>query len=258
MQVELAMEDKGLQTSPRDDDIKPNNQQSFVYDIVENVAGNIVSDIVQRLPIKIEAQTQETATEIIPTTEQGSQTLPIEGLETISHVEESSDPYEIHIRTSFVIPEKANERPMDSSVQQKSRPIVMEIQKSFVIDDTKPGFVHELETQDNTKKSKLKRKKHKKTNLVDSGSTVEPKKIDDEQGFHVEKFGEKSTQPTYATIQITKTTVYETSNLISNESHPNIPCLIFEDAMAEDNADVSLTPGNEKKNLSQYLRNNKN
>lgn len=142
MQFELSVQDKSLQTSPRDEYLKPQEDISTV-EIVPHVAENLVHDIVQGIPISIPTESQGTITEIVKTTEGITQTTPRNEVPNVeaSPSDESLEPYEIHIQTSFLIPDATTL----STAENQSSPVVLEIQKSFVIDETQPGMVREIE-----------------------------------------------------------------------------------------------------------------
>lgn len=233
MQIEIPVEDKGLQTSPREEVLAYNIPPS-ANDVVPKIASDILSEIVQSLPVKIETQTKETITEVVSTTQRGSQTTPRNETPEIIQDEESPVPVEIHIQTSFVIPEGVDPS-IDASTQQKSN--VLEIQKSFVFDESTQDFIEE-----NDNKPKSKRKKHKKKTTAASGNSKQPdKKVDikeevpcsNEQNLNEPE--SQSLQPTYATIQITKTTVYETSNIIGKECLQDNSGISIEEITTEDN-----------------------
>lgn len=236
MQAEISLEDKSLQTSPRKD-FQIEEQKVLAIDFVPKVANDLVSSIVANLPIKIDTNTQETTTEPIKTVEQVSQTTPRNESEDVS-----SEPYEIHIQTSFVVQEDANIS-IDTP-QHQSKPFVMEIQKTFVIDDTQPNLVRELESTSHEKAKKTKSKKKKSKSKKNESEKVE-QPID--TAAIEEKSKEDSTSSTFATLKITKTTVYETSNLISKERRPHGPSsVIIEEVHAGDSLDIPISPGNGK------------
>lgn len=232
MQVDITLEDKSLQTSPRQD-LQAENHNILATDVVPKVASDLMSNIVTNLPIKIDTETQETTTETIKTAEQVSQTSPRNEYENVN-----TEPYEIHIQTSFVIPEDANISKDKSHIQNS--PFVTEIQKSFIIDEAQPSLVHELESTNDQKNKKKKSKKKKPTKSnPENGSEKLNKPIDES---NVEKSREEDTTPTFATLKITKTTVFETSNLISRERHPYDPLVTVEKEVISEG--ISKSPGN--------------
>lgn len=242
MQVELSMQDECLQTSPREDDKK--NDNVHADDVVPHVADKIVDDIVQTMPIEIPTATQKTITETVTTVDQVTQTTPrSEGPSNVqmSHSDET-EPYEINIETSFVIP--------DSKIVQEpsGTPTVFEIRKTYVIDESHPGNVREIEskTKENSKKSKSKKKK-KQTADKRPDSDVARTYIDpasqareSESSVQVEQPEQK---PAVATIKITKTTVYETSSMVGREARPHSSSVRIEEVMSDENADTPLSPG---------------
>lgn len=252
MQVELSMQDESLQTSPRDEDKKEPEQIVLADDVVPQVADKLVSDIVQTMPIKIPTETQNTITETVTTVEQVTQTTPrSEEPRDVSHTEET-EPYEINIETSFVIPEDAN-----LAVQEpKGTPVVLQIQKSYVIDESQPGNVREIESTTKEKKKKSKSKKKKKQS-VDKQPDSDDEPIDVKQAPQVDEEkpivqveqlqqqqpDQPDQKPTVVTINITKTTVYETSNLVGRESRPHSSSVRIEEVLSDDNADAPLSPG---------------
>lgn len=229
MQVELSVQDKSLQTSPREEDLE--KQNSPAMRIVPQVADNLVSDIVRDMPIYIRTEPQETATEATKTVEENTQTSP---RNEASEVETTVEPYEIHIQASFVVPEVAK---LSNISEDKDAPVVLEIQKSFVVDETQPGSVREIEsiTREKVKASKSKKRKETKQLPVQKDDTEEPERAVIKQDW---------THPTYATLQITKTTVSKTSNVIGKERRLRDPLVMTDETALEGIIDVPLSPGN--------------
>lgn len=251
MQVELSMKDESLQTSLREEDKKEPEEIVLAGDVVPHVADKLMTDIVQRMPIKVPTDTQNTITETVTTVEQVTQTTPrSESMEVAQSG--STEPYEINIETSFVIPDDAKAAPEPSGT-----PVVLEIQKTFVIDETQPGNVREVEstTKEKVKKSKSKKKKKRPAGYR-ADSDDEPMEIvppvaridEDKSVVQVESTQEQPEQadqkPTVVTINITKTTVYETSNLVGREAQPHNTSVRIEEVLSDDNVDAPLSPGN--------------
>lgn len=255
MQVELTMRDESLQTSPREDHQKEPEQIVLASDVIPQVADKLVSDIVNTMPIRIPTETQNTITETVTTVEQVTQTTPrSEEPRDVqaSHVEDT-EPYEINIQTSFVIPDDTK-----TATESSSTPVVLEIQKSYVIDETQPGNVREIEstTKEKVKKSKSKKKKKKQNTDKRPDSDDEPIEIKqipptevDKQIVQVEQQQQQhqpdqpEQKPTVVTINITKTTVYETSNLIGREARPHSSSVRIEEVLSDDNDEAPWTPG---------------
>lgn len=223
MQVELTTKDESLQTSPREEDNKLPEQHIETIDIVPQVADKLVTDIIETMPIKVPTDSQKTLTETVTTVEQVTQTTPRS--ETVQ-VSQPNEPYEINIETSFVIPDDAT-----AAQQISGAPVVLEIQKSYVIDDTQPGNVREIEStiKEKGKKSKSKKKKKNKdgkhADLDDDAAdnkqialAEEPKDIVVTAQTGQQPAGESSGKPTVVTINITKTTVFEKSNIVGREA----------------------------------------
>lgn len=58
-------------------------------------------------------------------------------------------------------------------------------------------------------------------------------------------------QKAFATLKITKTTVYETSNLIGKERRPHDSSVTIEELVSDDNAETPFTQGNGKYSRKQ-------
>lgn len=222
MQVEIVVHDKNVQTSPREED-KPKVEEIVAsVDIVQPVADKLVADIVQRMPVKVPTETQTTETETVTTVEQVTQTTP-RG-QQVTH--SAAEPYEINIETSIIIPGHVT-APMPAA----DTPATVEIQKTFVIDSTQPGNIREIEssTTDKAKKSKSKKKK---------------KKSDEQKPEPLELEQDQKSRPTQVTINLTKTTVYETSNVIGKDTRPSHSSSVrIEEVLSDDNEGEILTPG---------------
>lgn len=250
MQVDLSMKDESLQTSLLEEEKKEPEQIVIADDVVPHVADRLVTDIIQGMPIKVPTGTQNTITETVTTVEQVTQTTPrSESMEVAQS--ESAEPYEINIETSFVIPEDGKAAP-----EQSGTPVVLEIQKTYVIDETQPGNVREVEstTKEKVKKSKSKKKKKRPAGYrADSddelAETVQPvaRLEEDKSVVQVEHTqeqpGQADQKPTVVTINITKTTVYDTSNLIGREVRPHNSSVRIEEVLSDDNVDAPLSPG---------------
>lgn len=240
MQAEVVVKD--MQTSPRERNEKIQEEIISAIDVMHQVTENLVADIVQKMPFKIQTDTQETITEISETTDKNTQT------QIQSEQEQSQGgalPYEIHIQTTFVLPEES----MPKSTDQTDSMHVIEIEKSFVTDASNPDLVREIEptAKDKVKKSKSKSKSKKKKNTNLSSNQVksvdEPKLSDinssgkQDLSIHeipTDNLMEKEQKPTFVTLNITKTTVYETSNLISKERRPHGPSVAIEELLSEE------------------------
>lgn len=234
MQVEIDVHDKDVQTSPREED-KPKVEEIVTSaDVVPPVANQLITDIVQRMPIQIPTDTQQTATETVTTIEQVTQTTPRQDAPRVS--QSTAEPFEINIETSILIPG-------DATTTSVSKPDVtsatVEIQKTFVIDETQPGNLREIEssTTEKGKKSKSKKKKNRKH----SGGDTQ-----DEPSEPVELAVEQDKpKATKVTINLTKTTVYETSNVIGKEVRPSHSSSVrIEEVLSDDDKADPLAPGN--------------
>lgn len=236
MQVEIDVHDKNVQTSPREED-KPKVEEIVTsVDVVPPVADKLVTDIIQRMPIKIPTDTQETGTETVTTIEKVTQTTPRGDVSQVSH--STNEPYEINIETSIIIPGDVT-----TTTASDSKPDVttatVEIQKTFVIDETQPGNLREIEssTTETGRKSKSKKKKKKH-----SGGDKH-----DEPSVPVEPLAVEQDKPkaTKVTINLTKTTVYETSNVIGKDVRPSHSSSVrIEEVLSDDNEANPLAPGN--------------
>lgn len=260
MQVEVAVRDE--QTSPRSD---ANIQQESVdvQFVVPQVTDKLVSDVIQSIPIQIQTNDEQTTTEILQTSEIDTQT----SLENITTQPAFSEPIEIHIQTAFHIPE---------NVSVNDEPGVLEINKSFVIDDEvkKP------------QKSILKKKKMPKSKtaseqfieiesqqlpsdatLVQSTSIEEVQESPREEIIIATEPQDESEKPTLVTLNITKTTVYDTTNVVGaeqkvieeeiiskqNRSPGSVSSVTIEEILTptEEQFDVPVTPGADNINESQ-------
>lgn len=231
MQVEIDVLDKDVQTSPREED-KPKVEEIVTsIDVVPPVADQLVTDIVQRMPVKVPTDTQQTETETVTTIEQVTQTSPRADAPQVSH--STKEPYEINIETSIIIPS-------DVTTASVSKPDVtsatVEIQKTFVIDESQPGNVREIEssTTDKGKKSKSKKKKKRHSGGDKHDDSIEVKaSVEIEEQKPVEPLEQEKPKATKVTINVTKTTVYETSNVVG-----------IEEVLSDDNEANPLAPGN--------------
>lgn len=229
MQAEVSVKD--MQTSPREI-LKEELTTTTASDIVPQVADKMVLDIVQNMPFKVPTNTQETVTETTEFTEKITQTNPQS--ETTPHQEEM--PYEIHIQTSFVVPEELGH----SSANPTTSKQIIELTKSFVIGESEPDVVREIETTSKVKTKKSKNKKKKKSEDLPKPSTdIEESKVSKEtfateQHVPVEAVQEPEQKPTFVTLNITKTTVYETSNIIGKERVSLDPCLTIDESLPEE------------------------
>lgn len=246
MQAEVSVKD--VQTSPRKEDMNVQEETVSVVDVVPQVVEELVIDIVHKMPFKVITETQETITETNETRDKDTQTKTQN--ESIQHQGDAL-PYEIHIQTSFIIPEEIAQ----ISADQPSSKQVIEIEKSFIIDENQSGSVRETEStnEEKIKKSKSKKKKKNK-NLSEQSKEADLPKLS-EENFTVEedllahdkpsdRRKEPEQNPTIVTLNITKTTVYETSNLLSRERRPHGSSVNIEEVMSKQ------TPGK-----SFYLKN---
>lgn len=252
MQVEISVDDKNVQTSPRKED-QPKVQEIVTsIDVVPPVADKLVTDIVQRMPVKIPTDTQKTETEIVTTVEQVTQTTPRDGGPKVS--QPASEPYEINIEASIIIPGDVPATAASMSVPTDT-PAIIEIQKTYVIDETQPGNVREIEssTTEKGKKSKSKKKKRKHSgdekrqdsndepvDIIPSVHAIEEQK----PSAPVEQleFERDKQKPTRVTINLTKTTVYETFGKDVRPSHSS--SVRIEEVLSDDNDAEPLKPGN--------------
>lgn len=251
MQVEISLQEKSLQTSPRDEYSKPEEQNVLAADIVPNVAENLVQNIVCTMPISIATETQGTSTETVKTGEGITQTTPRDEVllkEGASSSNASAEPYEIHIQASFIIPD-------DATTHNTT-----EIQKSYVIDETQPGLVREIEStsEEKDKKSKSKsKKKKKKSKTTDSKeSPGQSSIVENVPCVDNENLTNKKNQPeqkTFATLKITKTTVYETSNLLGKVNRPHDSAISIEGIVSNENVEVPFSQGNRKKSKTNLM-----
>lgn len=231
MQVEIDVHDKDVQTSPREED-KPKVEEIVTsIDVVPPVTDQLVTDIIQRMPVKVPTDTQQTETETVTTIEQVTQTSPRADAPQVSHF--TKEPYEINIETSIIIPG-------DVTTASVSKPDVtsatVEIQKTFVIDESQPGNVREIEssTTDKGKKSKSKKKKKRHSGGDKHDDSIEVKaSVEIEEQKPVEPLEPEKPKATKVTINVTKTTVYETSNVVG-----------IEEVLSDDNEANPLAPGN--------------
>lgn len=237
MQVEIDVHDKNVQTSPREED-KPKVEEIVTSaDVVPPVAEQMVTDIIHRMPIKIPTETQKTETEKVATIEQVTQTSPRQDIAQVSRP--TAEPYEINIETSIIVPGDVTTatatvtKPSDTSA-------VVEIQKTFVIDDTQPGNVREIESSTTEKGKKPKSKKKKKRHSGGDDKHDEPVEIKasveiEQPSIPIESLELQQDKPkaTKVTINVTKTTVYDTTNVIG-----------IEEVLSDDNEAEPLAPGN--------------
>lgn len=250
MQVEISVHDKNVQTSPREED-KPKVEEIVTsIDVVPPVVDRLVTDIVQRMPVKIPTETQKTETETVTTIEQVTQTTPRRDAPQVTH--SKTEPYEINIETSIIIP--GDVKATTASVSKPSdASAILEIQKTFVIDETQPGNVREIESSTTEKGKKSKSKKKKKRH---SGGDIKRQDSNDEPIVEIDvhkssvpveslELEHDRQKPTKVTINVTKTTVYETSNVIGKELRPSHSSSVrIEEVLSDDNEADPLTPGN--------------
>lgn len=253
MQVEISVQDKNVQTSPREED-KPKVKEIVTsIDVAPPVADRLVTDIVQRMPVKIPTETQKTETETITTIEKVTQTTPRRDVEQVTH--STTEPYEINIETSFIIPGDVTATTTSASKPSDS-PAVVEIQKTFVIDETQPGNVREIESSTTEKGKKSKSRKNVKRHSGGDkrqDSSDEPIEIKASVGIDEQKSSvpiesleleQDKQKPTKVTINLTKTTVYDTSNVIGKDVRPSHSSSVrIEEVMSDDNEAELLTPG---------------
>lgn len=155
--VQIESKEQELQTSPRDD-VKIEEIVTSA-DVIPPVVETMITEIVRDIPVQIQSINEATNTELVPTTENITQTVdqqPIADKEDVSVSTTSSEPYEIHVKTTLIVPEES------ISDIQSGEPIVMEVNKSFVIDENKPYEIHEVATREDDTSDKRKKKKSKK------------------------------------------------------------------------------------------------
>lgn len=233
MQVEIDVHDKDVQTSLREED-KPKFEEIVTsIDVVPPVADQLVTDIVQRMPVKVPTDTQQTETETVTTIEQVTQTSPRGDAPQVSR--STNEPYEINIEASITIPG-------DATTASVSKPdattATVEIQKTYMIDETQPGNVREIESSiiEKGKKSKSKRKKKRHSSGDKPDDSIEVKasvEIDEQKPVVPLAVEQDKPKGTKVTINLTKTTVYETSNVIG-----------IQEVLSDDNEADPLAPGN--------------
>lgn len=237
MQTENSVRDESLQTSNQED-VKE-EQPVAAVEFMPQVVDKLMSDIVNVMPVAVKTETQQTSTENIQTTEQDTQTTPPNDVPSAPSVE-NVEPYEIHIETSFVIPEE-----MQRTSHGEDGPVTIEIEKTFVIDDEQSGLMREIASEQKVKKSKSKKKKKNKS--ADKPSDSEkpeelPKQSEEIAVMESEKKSQPEQKPTLVTLNITKTSVYDTTNVISKERRTH-PSVTIEEVMSDDNTEVPLSPG---------------
>lgn len=225
MQVEINVQDKNIQTSPREEDKPKVNESVMSSDVVPPLADKLIEDIVHKMPVKVPTETQTTETETVTTVEQVTQTTPRYDNQQVS--QSAGEPYEINIETSIIIPGDVAPTTSDATA-------TVEIQKTFIIDNTQPGNVREIESSTTEKGKKSKSKKKKKQKSTEDGDGV-PKPSAPAEPLEIEQ--EKKSKPTKVTINLTKTTVYETSNVIGKEA------VRIEEVLSDDDQIGPLTPG---------------
>lgn len=241
MQVEISVHDKNVQTSPRKED-QPKVQEIVTsIDVVPPVADKLVTDIVQTMPVKIPTDTQTTETETVTTFEQVTQTTPRDDVGP-KVTQPATEPYEINIEASIIIPSDVTAIPTDT-------PAIVEVQKTFVIDETQPGNVREIESSTTEKgkksKSKKKKKKHSRDEPVDVKASDAVEEQQPSAPVEQLELEHDKLKPTRVTINLTKTTVYETSNIVGKEMRPSHSSSVrIEEVLSDDNEAEPLTPGN--------------
>lgn len=162
--IVIETKEQELQTTPKD---SPRKEIEIVQssDVVPHVTDTIVADIIRDLPLTIPTAHESTNTEHITTIETVTQTIEqsprLENDDT-SIATTSSEPYEIHIEASVTIPDDES----TSAEIDQQQPVVVEISKTYIVDETKPGGVEEVsttyqETPAAGKKKKNKKKKNK-------------------------------------------------------------------------------------------------
>lgn len=255
MQVEVSVKD--VETSPRSE-IRIEQETINVTDVVPQVTDKLVSDIIQTIPIQIPTKDEHTTTEIIQTTEVDTQT----SIENVSAQPSKTEPYEIHIQTSIIVPEEAD-------TMQGDEPIVVEVNKSFIIEEGDPTTVREV---DRPQKSKPKKKKKSKSkSATEQFIEIESQKLPSDptpvQSTSVEAVTPQESiliesdpieNPTQVTLNITKTTVFDTTNVVGVEQriieeerqleqkkpHGSISSVTIEEVLSptEEKVNVPVTP----------------
>lgn len=155
--------EKSLQTTPAATPSKPSSpvEDPPTEEEVRPVAERIVQDILDQIPVTVDTSTEATNTESVTIIESETQT----SLEPISlHAEPddvsvassstiTEEPYEIKIEATLLIDE-------DSEPISHEDPVVIEVQKSFVIDES--GMCREEDDENDDKDGKKKKKKRNK------------------------------------------------------------------------------------------------
>lgn len=165
--ITITTREQELQTTPIESSIPTEEILETIptEDIVRPIAEKICIDIVNKIPIEIEKYHEGTNTMVVETMESVTQTSsPSSVHEDISQKSEQStsetttsseEPYEILIETKITVPDD----------DMSNKPFVVEVNRSFVVDES--GDVHEHEdfediSKDNKKKKNKKKKKGKK------------------------------------------------------------------------------------------------
>lgn len=191
----ISTEEKELQTSPFED-TRIDETVFPSEDIVRPIAEQLVTDICNKIPIKIPQSTEATNTEITTTVESVTQTSPVQfagdkrDVDSPSLSTSTEEPYEIQIEASFTVPDGGVQ-----SLVKKGEPVMIEINKSFKIDDN--GIPVEVfdDVVDDHKKKKKKNKIKKKKGDRDAAEVDDKTKIDKTRKFLEREQYEKENAP---------------------------------------------------------------
>lgn len=186
--VEVETKDQELQTTPKD---SPKKVVEVVTsaDVVPHVTETVITEIVRDLPVNVPVTHESTNTEEVTTIDTVTQTIaetPRDYDDSSIATSSSDQPYEIHIEASVTVPDDQS----SSSALEESQPVVVEITKSFIVDESHPDGVKEVSTtyqevpadkNDKKKKNKKKNKKAKDTGIdvnvtIDSKPTIDQTK----------------------------------------------------------------------------------
>lgn len=164
--------EQSLQTSPLPSPVQSVTQQADINieEDVRPVAEQIVEDILAKIPFTVETSTEATNTESVRIVESETQTsqaptplaIDTDDLSISSSTTTTDEPYEIRIEATFNVNTDA--------AQSASQPTIIEVQKSFTIDE---GGVCQEDVANEDKDSKKKKRKRNKKKKVDGNDTNE-------------------------------------------------------------------------------------